>query len=109
MRIGIDVAERWWEQVGESPRVRWEWINTERAEKAMACFFIRCSMFSPFDLPVADKCLLAYSELDVHLSWFYNNPFFAFFAPFCGELFFLVFLPAGSVAGSAFRLPRRPR
>jgi hypothetical protein len=50
---------------------------------------------------------LAYSELDVHLSWFYNNPFLAFFAPFCGELFFCVFLPAGSVAGSTFRLPRR--
>ena len=39
MRIGIDAAERWWEQVGESPRVRWEWINTERAEKARAWFF----------------------------------------------------------------------
>jgi hypothetical protein len=39
MRIGIDVAERWWEQVGESPRVRWEWINTERAEKSRAWFF----------------------------------------------------------------------
>ena len=39
MRIGIDAAERWWEQVGESPRVRWEWINTERAEKARAWLF----------------------------------------------------------------------
>jgi len=34
MRIGIDAAERWWGQVCESPRVRWEWINTERAERA---------------------------------------------------------------------------
>lgn len=39
MRMGIDAAERWWEQVDESPRVRWEWINTERAEKARAWFF----------------------------------------------------------------------
>ncbi|CAB1083501.1 hypothetical protein D1AOALGA4SA_11063 [Olavius algarvensis Delta 1 endosymbiont] len=39
MRIGIDAAERWWGQIGESPRVRWEWIDTERAEKARAWFF----------------------------------------------------------------------
>jgi hypothetical protein len=37
---------------------------------------------------------LAIGELDVHLSWFYNNPFFAFFASFCGELFFFVLSPA---------------
>ena len=39
MRIDIKAAERWWEQVAESPRVKWEWINTERAEKARAWFF----------------------------------------------------------------------
>ena len=27
--------------VSESPRVRWEWINAERAEKARALFFRR--------------------------------------------------------------------
>jgi uncharacterized protein len=39
MRLNLDAAEKWWEQVSESPRVRWEWINTERAEKARAWFF----------------------------------------------------------------------
>jgi predicted nucleic acid-binding protein len=39
MRISINAAERWWGQVSESPRVKWEWINTERAEKARAWFF----------------------------------------------------------------------
>ena len=39
MRIGIKAAERWWEQVSESPRVRWEWISAERAEKARVWFF----------------------------------------------------------------------
>ena len=39
MRIDIKAAERWWEQVAESPRVKWEWINAERDEKARAWFF----------------------------------------------------------------------
>lgn len=39
MRISINAAEKWWQQVAESPRLKWEWINTERAEKARAWFF----------------------------------------------------------------------
>jgi hypothetical protein len=39
MRISIDAAERWWEQVAESPRLRWERIDAQRAEKARAWFF----------------------------------------------------------------------
>ncbi|MBE9574972.1 MAG: type II toxin-antitoxin system VapC family toxin [Proteobacteria bacterium] len=39
MRISIDAAERWWEQVAGSPRLKWDWINAERAEKARAWFF----------------------------------------------------------------------
>jgi predicted nucleic acid-binding protein len=39
MRLSLGAAEEWWEQVSESPRVRWEWINAERAEKARAWFF----------------------------------------------------------------------
>jgi uncharacterized protein len=39
VRLGIDAAERWWEQVEGSPRVLWEWIDAERAEKARAWFF----------------------------------------------------------------------
>jgi predicted nucleic acid-binding protein len=38
-RLGIDAAERWWEQVDGSPRVLWEWIDANRAEKARAWFF----------------------------------------------------------------------
>jgi len=39
MRIGIDAAEKWWDQVGETQRVIWEWIDAERAEKARSWFF----------------------------------------------------------------------
>ncbi len=39
MRISIDAAERWWEQVAESPRLRWERIDAQRAEKARIWFF----------------------------------------------------------------------
>ena len=35
----LDAAERWWEQVDASPRVTWEWIDPERAEKARRWFF----------------------------------------------------------------------
>lgn len=39
MRIGIDAAEAWWRQVESSARVRWEWIDILRAEKARQAFF----------------------------------------------------------------------
>jgi predicted nucleic acid-binding protein len=39
MRLGIQAAERWWEQVSESPRLRWELIDPQRAEKARVWFF----------------------------------------------------------------------
>ena len=39
MRIGIDAAEKWWGQVSDSPRLIWEWIDSERVEKARSWFF----------------------------------------------------------------------
>lgn len=39
MRLGLDAAERWWDQVEGSPRVFWEWIDPARAEKARHWFF----------------------------------------------------------------------
>jgi uncharacterized protein len=39
MRLGLPAAKAWWEQVEASPRVRWEWIGMERAEKARRAFF----------------------------------------------------------------------
>lgn len=39
MRLGLDAAERWWEQVSESPRCRTEWVTPDRAERAVHWFF----------------------------------------------------------------------
>ncbi len=39
MRLGLDAAESWWEQVSSSSRLGWEWIDAERAEKARQWFF----------------------------------------------------------------------
>lgn len=39
MRLGIDAAEQWWQQVDDSPRLAWEPINGVRAEKARRWFF----------------------------------------------------------------------
>ena len=39
MRIGLPAAEAWWRQVAESPRVRWEWVDPARSEKARQVFF----------------------------------------------------------------------
>lgn len=39
MRLGLDAAERWWIQVSASPRVRWESVGAERAERARGWFF----------------------------------------------------------------------
>ena len=38
-RLGLDAAEAWWQQVDGSSRVRWEWIDQSRADKARAVFF----------------------------------------------------------------------
>jgi predicted nucleic acid-binding protein len=39
VRLGLEAAERWWQQVDASPRVVWEWIDAMRAEKARQWFF----------------------------------------------------------------------
>ena len=39
MRIGPDAARKIWEQTSESPRLRWERIDTPRFQAAMEWFF----------------------------------------------------------------------
>jgi len=39
IRLGIDAAEAWWQQVDGSSRLRWEYVNPARADKARALFF----------------------------------------------------------------------
>ena len=39
MRISIKAAETWWAQIEGSSRVRIEWMNAERIERARAMFF----------------------------------------------------------------------
>lgn len=39
MRLGLPAAEAWWSQVDGSTRVRWQWIDPSRADKARALFF----------------------------------------------------------------------
>lgn len=39
LRLGLDAANTWWEQVDGSPRLRWERIDSERFEKARQLFF----------------------------------------------------------------------
>lgn len=38
-RLGLQAAEAWWEHVEASPRVRWEWVDPARAERARNWFF----------------------------------------------------------------------
>jgi len=38
-RIQIDAAEKWWNQLSRSSRLRLEWIDPLRAEKAKSWFF----------------------------------------------------------------------
>jgi uncharacterized protein len=38
-RINLKAAEKWWLQIETSSRLRWEWIDIERTEKARALFF----------------------------------------------------------------------
>lgn len=39
LRLGLHAARKWWEQIDGSRRVRWEWIDPARADKARAWFF----------------------------------------------------------------------
>ncbi len=39
VRLRLQAAQQWWDQVAASPRVRWEWVDHSRAEKARASFF----------------------------------------------------------------------
>jgi hypothetical protein len=39
MRLGLAAAEAWWSQIEASSRVRWQWVDAARAEKAHAVFF----------------------------------------------------------------------
>ena len=39
IRLGIDAAETWWQQVDGSSRVRWEYVSPARADKAREFFF----------------------------------------------------------------------
>jgi hypothetical protein len=39
MRLGLPAAEAWWRQVEGSSRLRWEWIDVVRAERARHAFF----------------------------------------------------------------------
>ena len=39
VRLGLDAAQSWWQQVEGSARLRWEWIDPARAERARHWFF----------------------------------------------------------------------
>ena len=39
VRLGLRAAAKWWDQVEQSARLRWEWIDLSRAEKARDWFF----------------------------------------------------------------------
>ena len=39
MRIGLDAARTFWEQTSQSPRLRWERIDTRRVQAAIEWFF----------------------------------------------------------------------
>lgn len=39
VRLGLRSAREWWDQIDASARLRWEWIDPVRAEKARDWFF----------------------------------------------------------------------
>lgn len=39
LRLGLKVAQSWWNLVNASPRIRWEIIDSSRADSARAIFF----------------------------------------------------------------------
>ena len=38
-RLGLAATESWWHQIETASRLRWEWINMVRVEKAREIFF----------------------------------------------------------------------
>jgi predicted nucleic acid-binding protein len=38
-RLDVAATQDWWEHVQATPRLRWEWVGMERAEKAREMFF----------------------------------------------------------------------
>jgi len=38
-RLGLGAAIAWWQQIDGSSRLRWEWIDIARAERARSLFF----------------------------------------------------------------------
>lgn len=39
LRLGLDAAHAWWQQIDGSPRLRWERIDSDRFETARNLFF----------------------------------------------------------------------
>ena len=39
VRLGLQRAEAWWQQVDGSPRLRWEYVSLARMDKARGLFF----------------------------------------------------------------------
>ena len=39
IRLGLGTAEAWWQQVDDSPRLRWEYVSLARTDKARGFFF----------------------------------------------------------------------
>jgi predicted nucleic acid-binding protein len=39
VRLGLEAAEQWWNQVSDSPRCRTEWVTPDREERAVRWFF----------------------------------------------------------------------
>lgn len=39
VRLGLRAAADWWDQIDASSRLRWEWIDAHRADKARHWFF----------------------------------------------------------------------
>lgn len=46
LRLGLRSARAWWDQVEASARIRWEWIDPIRAERARRWFFQKDKHFS---------------------------------------------------------------
>jgi predicted nucleic acid-binding protein len=39
LRLGLDSAEAWWQQIDQSSRLRWERVDSDRFEKGRHLFF----------------------------------------------------------------------
>jgi predicted nucleic acid-binding protein len=38
-RLGLPAARKWWDDVDQSRRLRWEWVDPPRLRRALALFF----------------------------------------------------------------------